>query len=286
MEIKQQPVISVKNLTTGYGKKKVVENITADFHAGDMVGIIGCNGAGKSTFLKTIRGLLPKLSGEVAILGKSVDELEEKEFATQVAYLQQNVEIGFGYTAKDIVLAGRYPYMKWWQKENQRDMDLALACLQYTGTLELADEPVNQVSGGQRQRIFLAKILAQQTPILFLDEPTTGLDMVYQEEIFRFSRELARKGKTILMVVHELNYAAEYCNRIMLVGEGVVLADGKPEAVLTSELLSKAYNAKVIVERNQITGSIEIHTSTAAAAIKGNKELLDKICQVDYTHTG
>lgn len=286
MERMQQPVISVKNLTTGYGKKKVVENITADFHVGDMVGIIGCNGAGKSTFLKTIRGLLPKLSGEVAILGKSVDELEEKEFATQVAYLQQNVEIGFGYTAKDIVLAGRYPYMKWWQKENQRDMDLALACLQYTGTLELADEPVNQVSGGQRQRIFLAKILAQQTPILFLDEPTTGLDMVYQEEIFRFSRELAKKGKTILMVVHELNYAAEYCNRIMLVGEGVVLADGKPEAVLTSELLSKAYNAKVIVERNQITGSIEIHTSTAAAAIKGNKELLDKICQVDYTHAG
>ena len=110
--------------------------------------------------------------------------------------------------------------------------------------------------------------------------------MVYQEEIFRFSRELAKKGKTILMVVHELNYAAEYCNRIMLVGEGVVLADGKPEAVLTSELLSKAYNAKVIVERNQITGSIEIHTSTAAAAIKGNKELLDKICQVDYTHAG
>ena len=281
---KSEPVISVKNLTTGYGNRVVVKNINADFFAGELVGIIGCNGAGKSTFLKTIRGLLPKLDGEISILGKPVAEMEEKEFATQVAYLQQNVEIGFGYTGKDIVLAGRYPYMKWWQKENQKDIDLALACLQYTGTLELADEPVNHVSGGQRQRIFLAKILAQQTPILFLDEPTTGLDMVYQEEIFRFSRELARKGKTILMVVHELNYAAEYCNRIILVGEGKILADGRREAVLTSELMSRAYNARVTVERNAATGSIEIHTSTAAAAINGNKELLDKICQVDYTH--
>lgn len=280
----KQPVISVHNLTTGYGSKVVVKDINADFYPGDLVGIIGCNGAGKSTFLKTIRGLLPKLGGEIAILGKPVAEMAEKEFATQVAYLQQNVEIGFGYTGKDIVLAGRYPYMKWWQKENQKDIDLALACLQYTGTLELADQPVNQVSGGQRQRIFLAKILAQQTPILFLDEPTTGLDMVYQEEIFRFSKELAKKGKTILMVVHELNYAAEYCNRIILVGEGQILADGKPEAVLTSELLSRAYNARVTVERNAATGSIEIHTSTAAAAIKGNTELLNKICQVDYTH--
>jgi iron complex transport system ATP-binding protein len=281
---RSEPVISVKNLTTGYGNRVVVQDMNADFYAGEMVGIIGANGAGKSTFLKTIRGLLPKLGGEISILGKPVEKLAEKEFATQVAYLQQNVEIGFGYTGKDIVLAGRYPYMKWWQKENQKDLDLALACLQYTGTLELADEPVNQVSGGQRQRIFLAKILAQQTPILFLDEPTTGLDMVYQEEIFRFSRELARKGKTILMVVHELNYAAEYCNRIILVGEGKILADGKPEAVLTSELLSRAYNAWVTVTRNAATGSIEIHTSTAAAAIKGNTELLNKICQVEHTH--
>jgi iron complex transport system ATP-binding protein len=280
----KQPVISVHNLTTGYGSKVVVKDINAAFYPGDLVGIIGCNGAGKSTFLKTIRGLLPKLGGEITILGKPVAEMAEKEFATQVAYLQQNVEIGFGYTGKDIVLAGRYPYMKWWQKENRKDIDLALACLQYTGTLELADQPVNQVSGGQRQRIFLAKILAQQTPILFLDEPTTGLDMVYQEEIFRFSKELAKKGKTILMVVHELNYAAEYCNRILLVGEGQVLADGKPEEVLTSELLSRAYNARVTVERNGATGGIEIHTSTAAAAIKGNTELLNKICQVDYTH--
>ena len=122
--------------------------------------------------------------------------------------MQQSVEVGFGYTGKDIVLAGRYPYMKWWKGESIADEELALKCMEYTGTRELAERPVNEVSGGQKQRILLAKVLAQQTPILFLDEPTTGLDMVYQEEIFRFSKSLTEMGKTILMVVHELNLAA------------------------------------------------------------------------------
>jgi iron complex transport system ATP-binding protein len=278
VEKMQAPIIKIKNLTTGYGSKPVVQNINANFTAGELVGIIGCNGAGKSTFLKTLRGLLPRLAGEIFIDGKAIETLPEKEFATKVAYLQQNVEVGFGYTGLDIALAGRYPYMQWWDKESKEDIELAKNCLQYTGTLELADTPVNQVSGGQRQRIFLAKILAQQTPILFLDEPTTGLDMVYQEEIFRFSRELTRMGKTILMVLHELNYAAEYCSRLILIGEQQILADGKPEQVLTSELLSRAYNAKVTVEKNPLTGNIEVHTSTAAAAVQGNQELLQKIC--------
>ena len=283
--MKKEAVISVKNLTTGYDHKAIVQDINAEFYEGELVGIIGANGAGKSTFLKTLRGLLPRLGGTITIMGKAVQDMHEKEFATKVAYLQQNVEVSFGYTGKDIALAGRYPYMNWWQKENPEDIELALDCLKYTGTLELADQPVNQVSGGQRQRIFLAKILAQQTPILFLDEPTTGLDMVYQEEIFRFSKELADKGKTILAVIHELNYAAEYCSRILLVGKGKILADGTPSEVLTSELLSEAYNAQVQVVHNDATGAIEIHTTTAAAAVNGNKELLNKICCRKETHT-
>ena len=278
MEATDQAVITIQDLDIGYGKLPIARQLNASFSPGEMVGIIGCNGAGKSTLLKTMRGLLPPLAGEVKIGSQLVGQIGAKEFARQVAYLQQNVTVNFGYTGKDLVLAGRYPYMKWWQKEQTEDVQLALDCLQYTGTLELADKPVNQVSGGQRQRILLAKVLAQQTPILFLDEPTTGLDMVYQEEIFRFCRELAKMGKTILMVVHELNYAAEYCSRLLLLGDGELLADGKPEAVLNSELLSRAYNAKVLVSRNPQTGSFEIHTSTAAAAIEGNKKLLRRIC--------
>ena len=243
-----------------------------------MVGIIGCNGAGKSTLLKTIRGLLPKQSGIVKYMGKSLEEYEDKELATKVSYLQQHVEVGFGYTCKDIVMAGRYPYMKWWQRESKADEDLALNCMSYTGTIDLADRPVTEVSGGQKQRILIAKVLAQQTPIIFLDEPTTGLDVVYQEEIFRFAKALAAKGKTILMVVHELNLAAKYCQRILLLGEGSLLADGKPQEVFTEALLSRAYKADIKVERNPLNQNLEISTRISQEDREKEAALLDKIC--------
>ena len=273
-----QAVIEIKNLTIGYGERHVVSDVNASIHEGEIVGIIGRNGAGKSTLLKTIRGLLPKHSGEVTYLGKKLEEYHEKELACKVAYLQQHVEVGFGYTGQDIVLAGRYPYMKWYESESEADKQLALDCMDYTGTLELADKPVTEVSGGQKQRILLAKVLAQQTPILFLDEPTTGLDMVYQEEIFRFAKELAQMGKTILMVVHELNFAAKYCSRILLLGEGKLLADAPPEEAFTEELLSRAYDADIQVTRNPLNNNLEITTKVNAKEKAKEQTLLHKIC--------
>ena len=195
-----------------------------------------------------------------------------------MAYLQQNVETGFGYTGLDIVLTGRYPYMKWWESEKDNDKELARDCMSYTGTLDLAERPVTEVSGGQKQRILLAKVLAQQTPLLFLDEPTTGLDMVYREEIFRFARELANMGKTILMVVHELDLAAAYCSRIFLLGEGKLLADGTPGQVMTENLLSRAYEADISVEKNPKNGRLEITTRENPEAKQKEMDLLQKIC--------
>lgn len=274
-----ETIIELKNLSIGYGNKSVLQDVNAKINKGEIVGIIGCNGAGKSTLLKTIRGLLPKQSGEILYFGRKLESFSEKELAREVAYLQQNVEVGFGYTCKDIVLAGRYPYMKWWKGESISDEELALKCMEYTGTKELAERPVNEVSGGQKQRILLAKVLAQQTPILFLDEPTTGLDMVYQEEIFRFSQALAEMGKTILMVVHELNLAAKYCSRIILLGEGTVIADGRPDNVFTEKILSKAYNAPVRVIRSHNTNEIiEISTKEDNGRCQRDKELLELIC--------
>ena len=274
-----ETIIELKNLSIGYGNKSVLQDVNAKINKGEIVGIIGCNGAGKSTLLKTIRGLLPKQSGEILYFGRKLESFSEKELAREVAYLQQNVEVGFGYTGKDIVLAGRYPYMKWWKGESISDEELALKCMEYTGTKELAERPVNEVSGGQKQRILLAKVLAQQTPILFLDEPTTGLDMVYQEEIFRFSKALAKMGKTILMFVHELNLAAKYCSRIILLGEGTVIADGRPDNVFTEKILSKAYNAPVRVIRSHNTNEIiEISTKEDNGRCQRDKELLELIC--------
>lgn len=274
----ETPVIEIIDLSLGYGKNVVLAGLNTKINAGDLIGIVGPNGAGKSTLLKTLRGLLPLHCGNVKYYGRNFNTLKDKDFAKLVAYLQQNVEIGFGYTGLDIVLAGRYPYIKWWKGESEADKILAMECMEYTGTAELANRPVNEVSGGQKQRILLAKVLVQQTPILFLDEPTTGLDMVYQEEIFRFANELVRMGKTILMVVHELNLAAKYCNRIFLIGENKLIADGIPSEVFTESLLSQAYKANVEIIRNPLNNSLEISTKENAEIIAKQLRLLEKIC--------
>jgi len=238
----------------------VLQDVSFSVGQGELIGIIGANGAGKSTLLRTMRGLLPRKGGRVELLGRDVDTLSEKALARQVAFLQQAVEIGFGYTAKEVVAAGRYPYLSWWQGENPDDERIIRECMEYTNVQELADTPLAKVSGGQKQRVLLAKVLAQQTPVLFLDEPMTGLDVVYQEEIFRFCRRLCRQGKTILLVVHDLSAAARCCSRLLLIAEGGLLADGAPATVLTENNLSAAYGLPVQVVHNSVTGSVEVFT--------------------------
>ena len=244
----------------GYNGRVILENVSFSVGEGEIVGLIGPNGAGKSTLLKTLRGILPMLSGSAALMGDDINTLDAKEFARRAAYLQQRVEMTFDYTARDIVLAGRYPYLSWWSQEREHDLAIAKACMAYTGVSDLADNPLHAMSGGQRQRVLLAKVLAQQIPVLFLDEPATGLDIIYQEEIFRFCRELSAAGKTVLLVAHELSLAARFCSRLLLIGRGTLLADGVPKDVLTDALLSQAYGAPVRVVENPLTRHAEVYT--------------------------
>lgn len=273
-------VLRLNNVAAGYEKRRVVQGVTALITQGELVGIIGCNGSGKSTLLKTLRGLLPPLAGAILVQQRALESYSERELALLAAYLPQEGKLAFGYTGKDLVLTGRYPHLNWWQKESRADEELALACMECTGTLDLAERAVNEISGGQKQRLYLARILAQQTPLLFLDEPTTGLDMVYQEEIFRFCQQVTALGKTVLMVVHELNLAARYCSRLLLLGEGKLLADGRPEQVLTPPLLSRAYGAQVAVTLNQHSGGIEVTSVREPRVLAAQTALLAKICQL------
>ena len=256
-------MIRAETIYAGYNGQVILENVSFTVGTGEIVGLIGPNGAGKSTLLKTLRGILPLLSGSAALMGVDIETLPAKEFARRVAYLQQHVEMTFAYTARDVVLSGRYPYLSWWSQEKAEDLAIAEACMAYTGVSELADKPLHAMSGGQRQRVLLAKVLAQQTPVLFLDEPATGLDLIYQEEIFRFCRELAAAGKTVLLVAHELSLAARFCSRLLLIAHGTLLADGAPQAVLTDELLTKAYGAPVRVVENPLTRHAEIYTEAS-----------------------
>lgn len=253
-------MIRVEHLYAGYHGKVILEDVSFSVGEGEIVGLIGPNGAGKSTLLKTLRGILSPLSGKIALMGDDISLLDAKEFARRAAYLQQHVETTFDYTARDIVLSGRYPYLSWWRQEKLDDIAIADACMAYTGVSEMAEKPLHAMSGGQRQRVLLAKVLAQQTPVLFLDEPATGLDLVYQEEIFRFCRDLCKAGKTVMLVAHELSLAARFCSRLLLVGRSGLLADGRPCDVMTDTLLAKSYGAPVCVVENPLTQHADIFT--------------------------
>ena len=243
-----EPVLQAEHLAAGYPGRTVLMDVSFAVRPGELVGLIGANGAGKSTLLKTVRGLLAPLGGTVALLGTGIQSLSPRAFAQRAAYLSQQTEIPFGYTVRDIVMAGRYPYLGWWQREGGRDRALVDASLAYVAMTALADRPMQELSGGQRQRTLFAKVLAQQTPVLLLDEPATGLDLMYQEELFRFCQELCAAGRTVLMVVHELGLAARFCSRLLLFGGGHLLADGTPADVLTPARLTAAYDAPIAVD--------------------------------------
>ena len=275
-------MIRVAGLYAGYDRQVILEDVSFDIKAGEMVGLIGPNGAGKSTLLKTMRGILAPLAGEISVMGRRIGDLPAKEFAKSAAYLQQHLEMTFDYSAREVVLSGRYPYLSWWRQEQAHDIAIAEACMAYTGVAELAEKPLQAMSGGQRQRVLLAKVLAQQTPVLFLDEPATGLDIIYQEEIFRFCRELCAAGKTVVLVAHELSLAARFCSRLLLIGRGALLADGLPREVLTAELLTRAYGAPVKVVENPLTKHAEVFTE-AGKGMEQKSQLLQVILGTEET---
>jgi len=252
-------LLDVQNLQAGYGGRQVLRQVSLQAGKGELIGLIGPNGAGKSTLLKALRGLLPA-KGTVKIQDKALPDYTPQELARVLAYLPQHSQMPFAFTVQEVVLMGRAPHLRWWQREGAQDKRVAKACMEYMAVADLAGMPLNNLSGGQRQRALLAKVLAQQTPLLLLDEPASGLDLFYQEELFRFCCELCEAGRTILLVVHDLALAARFCSRLLLVGNGGILADGKPRAVLKPGLLSQAYGAKVYVDFHPQTGHADIYT--------------------------
>lgn len=274
-------IIRAKDIHVGYDDGRgILKGLSFQIDKGDFVGIIGKNGAGKSTLLKSLRGFLPLYTGAVELYGQNIAGLSQRQLARSIAYLQQQVELTFDYTVRDVVMAGRYPYRKWWQQQSDEDRIIAEACMKYTDVLDMAQRPIRALSGGQRQRVLLAKVLTQQTPVLFLDEPAAGLDLFYQEEIFRFCRELSHRGRTVIMVVHELNLAARYCSRLMLIRAGQILADDVPAKVLTDELLSRGYDTAIHCATNPQTGHADIYIEDVPMSIE-KRELLDTIIGTD-----
>jgi len=251
--------LKVLGIEFSYGSSKVLEKITFSLEKGEIVGIIGPNGAGKTTLLKTISGILKPHKGLVLIDNKHVHSMDEKEIAKELGVIRQDQPISFSFTALDIVLMGRNPYLNRFQLEGSKDFEIAKKAMEITKTWHLANRLISEVSGGERQKIMIARALAQMPKILLLDEPTLHLDINNQLEIMELLKELSiKKDLLIIMAIHDFNLAASYCKKLILLDKGKIVSIGKPEEVLTEENIFKVFKIKVIPKKHPITNSLFI----------------------------
>ncbi|MCI9062189.1 MULTISPECIES: ABC transporter ATP-binding protein [Romboutsia] len=235
--------ISTKNLNISYGNLDIVKDLNLDIPKGKITTIIGSNGCGKSTILKTIARIIQAKSGDIFVNNINIKERSPKDLAKVMAVLPQSPQAPSGLTVEELIAYGRFPHQKGFGKMRKEDEDIVTWALKSTGIEEFRDRPIEALSGGQRQRAWIAMALAQQTEILILDEPTTYLDLAHQLEILKLLEELNKKqGTTIVMVIHELNNAARFADNMIGVKKGQVVCQGTAHEVMTKENLKELFN--------------------------------------------
>jgi iron complex transport system ATP-binding protein len=254
-------------VTIGYGGDPVVRDLSITLADGKVTTIVGPNGCGKSTLLRTMSRLLKPTSGTVLLDGQSVHDLHTRDVARTMALLPQSPIAPDGLLVRDLVGRGRHPHQRWfsqWSPEDERIVELAL---EMTDTASLRDRPLDQLSGGQRQRAWIAMTLAQETDLLLLDEPTTYLDLAHQVEVLDLVTRLNReRGRTVVMVLHDLNLAARYSDTIAVMKDGALVTEGSPTDVFTSARLAETFGLDADVLSDPRTGlPIIVPTSSAAS---------------------
>lgn len=237
--------LETKKLTLAYEGKPILRNIDLAIPPGKITVLVGANGCGKSTLVRGLARLLKAKSGKVYLDGKDISQLKSKTVAQKLVMLSQSPVAPEGLTVRNLVAMGRYPYQNWlqqWSKEDEIKIEEALSI---TGTIEIAERLLNSLSGGQRQRAWIAMVLAQDTNILLLDEPTTYLDLAHQIELLDLLQQLHEtKGKTIVMVLHDLNLACRYADYLVAIKQGKIYAMGTPKQVMTEEMVQEVFGLK------------------------------------------
>jgi len=237
-------MIEVKNLYAGYGKKEVLHGVSLTARQGSITTILGANGCGKSTLLKAMVGALPVSWGEILISGHEISGVNKTQWARQVAYLPQNKHLP-DMTVGQLVLHGRFPHLHYPRRYTEKDISIAAAAMETMDVSQWEHTPVGELSGGMRQRAYLAMILAQQSPIILMDEPTTYLDLGQQLHFVRLAKELIAQGKTLLLVLHDILLALKLSDRIVVMEDGRVIASGTPAQIMDSSVLTELYGVQI-----------------------------------------
>ncbi len=244
------PAIHTRDLSFAYRDRAVLHAISLSVANGEMLGILGPNGSGKTTLLKILSAVL-RGQGEVKLNGKNIDAYGRPALSRLFAVVQQETRVNFPYTAAEIVLMGRASYHSAFALEGKRDLEVARASMELTDSLSLANRYLHELSGGEKQRVMIARALAQEPEILLLDEPSAFLDLKHQVQVFELLRRLNReRGLTIVAALHDLNLAALYFPRLIILREGIIYRDGPPSEVLTEKTIEEVYGVRVRVEQD------------------------------------
>ncbi|WP_165312307.1 ABC transporter ATP-binding protein [Vibrio ziniensis] len=246
--------LSGSNLSLSYESTKIFSSLDVSIPDNKFTVIIGPNGCGKSTLLRMLCRLLKPNTGGITLDGEDIYLLHPKTLAKQIGLLPQRVHAPDGIRVKDLISRGRYPYQKLFQQWSPEDEQAVCEAMQLTDTEHLSERLIEELSGGQRQRVWIAMVLAQQTPILFLDEPTTYLDIAHQIDLLELCRDLnRRKNFTIVAVLHELNQAFRYADHIILMSEGEIAAQGGPKDIVSSEIIKQVFNLDCLIMDDPIS---------------------------------
>ncbi len=248
-------MLEIRNLTCGYDAKFILQDINLTIEEKEFVGIIGPNGSGKTTLLRAITKIIRPQNGSIIFEGEDLESLSFRELAKRIASVTQNWETDLKMTVEEFVLLGRIPHLKKWQfLETNVDEEVAKKSMSLTDTLKFKDRPLESLSAGERQLVVTARALTQEPKLLLLDEPTSHLDIAHQVQILDLIKRLNKKnGLTVMIVLHDLNLASEYCERLVLLNNGLIHKIGKPEEVLTYSIIEEVYNTIVVVEKNPIS---------------------------------
>lgn len=239
-------VVSTKNLSFNYGQKSILNNLSIDFDKGLFYSIIGPNGSGKTTLLKLLAGILPSDRKTVYLKNDDINVIKQKEIAKRLSVVPQITDMQYEFSVHDIVMMGRTPYTSRFQKNTDKDRKLVNDAMRETGVINLRDKKITQLSGGELQRVILARAIAQETDIMLLDEPISHLDIGYQYEISELVHKLCKKkGITVINIVHDLNIAMRYSDKILMLKDGNIYRYGNPEEVITKDTIKDVYSIDV-----------------------------------------
>ncbi|RIV40737.1 ABC transporter ATP-binding protein [Micromonospora radicis] len=247
--------IELDSVTVGYDRRTVCRNVSLQIAEGSFTVFIGPNGCGKSTLLRTIARVLRPQAGRVTVLGRDVRGYGRRQYARTVGLLPQGIEAPAGMTVTDLVVRGRHPHRSALSRWTPQDEQAVTEALTVTGTAEFGDRVLAELSGGQRQRAWLAMLLAQDTPVLLLDEPTTYLDIAHQYEVLDLLADLHARGRTVVAVLHDLNQAARFATDLVVLHDGSVTDTGHPSTVLTPNLVADVFGLRCRIVPDPVTGT-------------------------------